>query len=295
MNQMYTVWYEDYREALLSELEHVFHQPFRSYSLLSGGKYIRSHLFFSANQTTEENIQTAFILELIHAASLIHDDIVDESPLRRGSPTLFQQSGTSKTSAIGYYFLADLQDRLLKRDRHFYQLCFSVLQDMCVGQVLEIEQQKLQDATREDYLTRIGFKTASLFRLSCCWINQSFHEEEGEFGYRFGQVFQILDDIQDYCISEEKSGKPALQDCHTGVVTLPLLIARDMHQSKVDKVVLVKSIKMALDWLDPIHSQYPKRNACKDKLKLSLQELSSQICKHNGYNSNSPFLSQNEE
>jgi len=295
MNQMYTVLYEDYREALLSELERVFHQPFRSFSLLSGGKYIRSHLFFSANEITEENMQTAFILELIHAACLIHDDIVDESPLRRGSPTLFQQLGTSKTSAIGYYFLADLQDRLLKRDSHFYQLCFSVLQDMCIGQVLEIEQQKLQDATQEDYLERIGFKTASLFRLSCCWINQSFHEEEGKFGYRFGQVFQILDDIQDYCIPEEKSGKPALQDCHTGVVTLPLLIAREMHQSNVDKVVLIKSIQMALDWLDPIHSQYPKRNACKDKLKLSLQELSSKICKHNGYNNNSPFLSQNEE
>lgn len=295
MNRIYTTWYEDYREALLSELEHVFHHPFHSFSLLSGGKYIRSHLFFSANEVTEENIQTAFILELIHAASLIHDDVVDESPLRRGSPTLFQQLGTSKTSAIGYYFLADLQNRLLKRDSHFYQLCFSVLQDMCIGQVLEIEEQNLQESTRKDYLDRIGFKTASLFRLSCCWINQAFQKEEGEFGYRFGQVFQILDDIQDYCIPEEKSGKPTLQDCRTGVVTLPLLIAQEMHQPNVDKIALVKSIKTASDWLDPIHSQYPKRNACKDKLKLSLQELSLQIDKHNDYNNNSPFLSQNEE
>ena len=289
MNEMYSEWYQNYREDLLSELEQVFHQPLRSFSLLTGGKYIRSRLFFSANDTTENNIQTAFILELIHAASLIHDDIVDESSLRRGSSTLFAHFGPAKTSALGYYFLAELQNKLLKKNDDFYRLSFSVLQDMCFGQILEIDQQNLHNITQDNYFKRIGLKTASLFRLSCCWINNTIQEEEGDFGYRFGQVFQLLDDIQDYFLPAEKSGKPAFQDNLTGVVTLPVFIAQTLHQENINEFVLLKSVEIALKWLDPIKSRHPKRNACKEQLKLSLQEISSQIGKRNDYNNKSPF------
>lgn len=294
MNQAFILLFENYRDELIQNTELFFNHPLDGYSLLSGGKYIRSSLFFSANDQTEENIRIAFLLELIHAASLIHDDIIDESSLRRGKSTLFHELGTAKSSALGYYFLSELQKELLKQDPRFYRICFSVLEDMCLGQILEIARAGSLNFSIKQYLDTIGLKTASLFRLSCGWIDSSYYESEANFGYLFGQVFQIADDIQDFCLPEERTGKPIRQDQTVGVITLPTLLAKLHHKESVNKAILRESIQYGINILDKAQSQFPKRNKWKEQLKLTLQEVSSQLDKHNDCSNNSPSSSQNE-
>ena len=295
MNQSFQDFYAIFRIKLLHQMETFFHHPLTPYSILSGGKQLRSLLFFSANEQTEENIRTAFLIELVHAASLVHDDIVDESPLRRGKSTLFQDLGVPKTASIGYFLLAYLQQQLLTQSHLFYQECFHTLESMCRGQIQELHWACSDDYSIPGYLETIGLKTASLFRLTSGWINSGFNLEEAQFGYTFGEVFQIIDDIRDFCLHETITGKPYQQDAIQKVMTLPVFFSKLKTRQSVDQLSLNKACEFGKQRLIDAKSCFPERNRLKNQLLLSLKELSCQIDTNTGCNNTLPSWSQNEE
>jgi heptaprenyl diphosphate synthase len=191
---------------------------------------ITSHL--GASQDRENVLRIASMLEMIHLASLVHDDIIDSAKTRRGIPTMYAQLGAKQAVLAGDYLLAramslvggkegDLEARVVSNA--FSRLCESELeQDAALGDFFISEQ---------TYLRRIAGKTASLFALSCyagASINKAAPADQARvhrIGYAMGMAFQIQDDMLDYEGDEIHLGKQVGRDLSCGVPTLPLLKA----------------------------------------------------------------------
>ncbi|HZJ88451.1 MAG TPA: polyprenyl synthetase family protein [Sphaerochaeta sp.] len=187
-------------------------------------------------EVTEQVIEAAAIVELIHLASLVHDDIIDEAPKRRGVPTLYARVGAKQAVLAGDYLLAkalalvsavEALDPLLI-SRSLSRLLESELeQDASVGQWHISEQ---------TYLRRIGGKTASLFGLAA-YTGAVVSEQDRaianrvhRIGYRLGIAFQIQDDLLDYTGNSDCLGKATAVDLRSGIPTLPLIYALQEEQ-----------------------------------------------------------------
>ncbi len=207
----------------------------------AGGKYLRPAFFFlfaelgdPKKQNEEELIKVASSIELLHMATLIHDDIIDDSPLRRG--TLTVQAHYGKDIAV---YTGDL----------LFTLFFEVLIDVMNGSPFmatnaqamkglllgELDQMNLRynvDQTIDDYLLSVNGKTAELFWLACLEgahfgkTSPQIEALAGEIGRNIGIAFQAYDDILDYTADEAILQKPVLEDLTQGVYTIPLLLAK---------------------------------------------------------------------
>ena len=202
----------------------------------AGGKRLRpllARLSATYGQRTEFDIVPLMtMLELMHTASLIHDDIVDGASLRRGVPTINSQEGTLAALRSGDYLLSRAMERLkIYRGTGINELLSDVAQEMCLG---EFEQRaglyQLSGLTEEDYCRRVQRKTALLLSASCRTGaiagggSESVCNTLADFGLKLGLAFQLQDDLLD-CKPDAVTGKPRMQDLRSGVVTLPLLLA----------------------------------------------------------------------
>lgn len=216
---------------------HGFVKPLLAGYIHSGGKMLRPALvLIAARMGTEEHqpeaLRIASVLELVHIASMVHDDIIDHAKTRRGIPTLYAQAGAKQAVLAGDYLLSralslisektgDLEPKAVSQA--FSRLCES-----------EIEQDAGQGnlyISERTYFKRIAGKTASLFALSCyagAAVGQAPKQQQWRLhriGYALGMAFQIQDDILDYNGNEEKLGKQPAKDLASGIPTLPLLKA----------------------------------------------------------------------
>jgi geranylgeranyl pyrophosphate synthase len=177
-------------------------------------------------------------VELLHTASLVHDDVVDESDTRRGSATLFTRVGNALAVLVGdYLFSKAAQACVATGDLRVVQLFAKTLGDMAQGQVLDANAQATgqtwRTMTRERYFRTITGKTASLFVLACegTAILAGFNERQIEamrtYGERLGLAFQVVDDVLDFTSTEEALGKPVGGDLRQGTITLPVILMRE--------------------------------------------------------------------
>lgn len=177
------------------------------------------------------------LAEYIHMASLIHDDIIDDSPLRRGQPTI--QSAFGKKSAVfaGDLILGQVLRVLLREGlNHSGELLAGTVQDMCCGEIRQAACRFRTDVTREMYYQNIYGKTASMF-VSVCKIGAS---ESGcgaeliaamaDIGLHLGYLFQIRDDLLDFSSRAEQDGKQSGMDFAEGIFTLPVLYGLQTEQ-----------------------------------------------------------------
>jgi octaprenyl-diphosphate synthase len=180
----------------------------------------------------EECIASAVVVELVHMATLIHDDTVDKSLTRRGKPTVHSRWNEEVSIIMGDYvyskafkILADLKMfgamEILARSTH----------NMTIGEMAQIEKKWDFEATEDDYITVIENKTASLIAAACEIGAMVAGSHEGEahicssFGRQVGLAFQIMDDILDFTGDERVLGKPRGSDVRGGDITLPLIAA----------------------------------------------------------------------
>jgi heptaprenyl diphosphate synthase len=216
-----------------------------SYLASSKGQGVRAELLLLCASNDEGFVacfapQVATAIELVHMATLLHDDVIDDAPLRRGQPSVQSKFGKKEAVLVGDYLLclalnlvANLKLENEDRER-FNQMLpnFSqALASVCTG---EFEQHRQLNNVRLDlfgYLKIIRGKTAALFYLSAYMGSLLAKDEDkialalGRFGRQVGLVFQILDDCKDYAMSEQKVGKPVASDLINGVITLPLIMA----------------------------------------------------------------------
>ena len=210
-----------------------------SYLILSGGKRLRPlltactfHLINRKKDNSKNYIGLAAAVEFIHAATLLHDDVIDESKKRRGSLSANEVWG-NKTSVLVGDFLFSRAFQLMTKYGNLEIL--KILSDTSVviseGEVLELINDKDLTINEDIYFKVINGKTASLFSAACqvggISANGSLKEIEAiqSFGTNFGMAFQLIDDAIDYSSSDEKLGKNIGDDFKEGKITLPIILA----------------------------------------------------------------------
>ena len=231
-------------------------QKIASYLVLSGGKRIRPLLASCSFQMCKTNIKNekkhiglAAAVEFIHAATLLHDDVIDESKKRRGFLTANEIWG-NKTSVLVGDFLFSRAFQLMSKEGS--QEILKLLSDTSVviseGEVLELSNDKNLTINEDIYLEIIHGKTASLFSAACqvgAMSAESPHEKVEalkSFGTNFGISFQLIDDAIDYTSTSKKLGKNIGDDFKEGKITLPLILAY-LRSNSQEKLFWKKTIQ----------------------------------------------------
>ena len=205
------------------------------YLLAGGGKRIRPLLLLLAaralNFQGESRIRMGAVVEMLHTATLVHDDIIDTADTRRGRPSANTTWGNSKCVLAGdWLYMQSFQIALDERNFHLLDLLISLTQQMVEGELLQI--QKLGHLINEqEYLDLIDRKTASLFRVSMqlgaalAGSDENVERLFGEYGHNLGMAFQVIDDVLDLTAEESVLGKPAASDLREGKATLAVIHA----------------------------------------------------------------------
>lgn len=227
-------------DRIESSLNHVIqadHPVLRNAStelLQAGGKRIRPVFVLLAGQLGDfqaDKINKAAVsLELIHMATLVHDDVIDEAELRRGKPTIKHTYGNRVAMYTGDYILARALEEISSIENpHVHRALSKALVEVVFGEIEQIEDKFNWDQTLRDYLRRIKRKTALLIATSCqlgsILSNLSNRQVKAmyQYGYYIGMSYQIIDDILDFTASSRQLGKPAGNDLLQGNITLPVL------------------------------------------------------------------------
>lgn len=219
------------------------------HTLQAGGKRIRPIFVLLAAKFGRYEIEViknvAVALELIHMASLVHDDVIDDAQLRRGKPTIKSKWGNRVAMYTGDYIFAlslELMTYIEKPDVH--KILANTIVEVCIGEIQQIKDKYRFNQNFRDYLRRIKRKTALLIATSCqigaiaADAPESIHKKLFRFGYYVGMSYQIIDDILDFTSTENALGKPAGGDLLQGNITAPVLYAmeNDKIRSEVEKV-----------------------------------------------------------
>jgi geranylgeranyl pyrophosphate synthase len=210
---------------------------------LKNGKKLRSKLLIlSGNiKNKKKRIDICTLIELLHVASLVHDDIIDENSLRRGAPTINSLINEKYAVSVGYAFFSHIFMELLTKDEQILLSFFETMKEMCIGEILEIKSTFNRSRNIKNYIKVISLKTGSLFALSCSINEKNNNENLKSFGKNFGIAFQILDDISDITEDENKLGKETFKDLRSGVYTLPVIYYLS-NRDEVNKLFSEESI-----------------------------------------------------
>ncbi|MBC7344347.1 MAG: polyprenyl synthetase family protein [Clostridia bacterium] len=202
---------------------------------LSGGKRLRPALvFLSAGfgpYDPEQVIDVAASLELIHLASLIHDDLIDGASFRRSKPALHKAFGNLPAVLAGDYLFAAAFSLLSRAKKSVISTVTSAIQSVCEG---EITEQRKRCASEAEYYHLISKKTGALMAAACesggllCGISKPKLQRLKLFGLHLGRAFQMVDDILDLTGENSALGKPVLRDLAQEIVTLPILYFMDI-------------------------------------------------------------------
>ncbi len=205
------------------------------YALGNGGKRIRPALVLLAAKFHRYDLKSlipvATAVEVFHNATLVHDDFVDKSPLRRGKPSVVSVSGSSVALLLGDYLFAGSADLVASAgNRRVTQLFAQTIMKICSGQLKELTSAYNWQRSQQDYFAEIDSKTATLFSTAAeagAILSEATKDAEEalrNYGRELGMAFQVIDDILDYIGDEKKLGKPAGSDLLQGTVTLPAIL-----------------------------------------------------------------------
>src|SRR5512146_1144630 len=210
--------------------------------LSSPGKKLRTAMTLLSGRLIdyrfEKLLPLSVALEMVHLATLVHDDIIDESDTRRGIPTVNAQYGDKIAILLGDYLFAKTAGLVAEvEDFRIDHLFSETVARICEGTIIELLATHQLDLSIETYLERIGRKTACLMAACTKGGATVSGGTDGQialmeqYGHNLGMAFQIVDDVLDYTGTEEVIGKPAGNDLRQGLVTLPLIYALQTQQN----------------------------------------------------------------
>lgn len=206
------------------------------YLLGGGGKRLRPALLLLsagyAGYRGDSAIRLGAVVELIHSATLIHDDVIDGANTRRGRPSANSRWGNHRSVLAGdWLYMQSFQMALAERNFKILDVLIELTQNMVEGELLQLTKLGRMDLTEQDAVELAARKTACLFagcaRLGGVLGNVGDAGEQAmaDYGHYAGLAFQLVDDLLDFTASPEKLGKPVLSDLKEGKVTLPLIYA----------------------------------------------------------------------
>jgi heptaprenyl diphosphate synthase len=211
----------------------------------AGGKRLRPGLVLLCGHLGSYDLgvlrRAAMAVEFTHAATLIHDDVIDGSDLRRGRATVVAEHGPGTAIVVGdYYFAKAYEEASRTGSAEVVDLLAGAVQSVCLGELMQQADRYRYRPGEEHYLQRIRHKTADLLAVSCrigavlAGLPSSDARRLTRFGEMLGTAFQIVDDVLDYAGTEAQLGKPIGQDLLEGNATLPLLLAFKMPEVEAE-------------------------------------------------------------
>lgn len=247
--------------------------------LSTGGKRIRPSLILLIGDMLEADVQNTIILgasiELLHTATLVHDDLIDGALLRRGAPTLNSKWSPAATILTGDFMFSCAAHLISKTDSiEIVEIFSKTLTTIVNGEINQLFTSKC-NVNRSDYEQRIYAKTASLFETSAITAAilsggaRQVREALQQYGYNLGMAFQIVDDVLDYSGSEASIGKPVGGDLRQGLITAPVLFYLSAHPEDPDFSSFQKG--KCVDDEDRLQTIIQKI-AASDAIQLSLDE-----------------------
>jgi len=243
--------------VLVNQLSH--------YIVNSGGKRLRPLLAVLSARALdyrgEQHYLLAAIIEFIHTATLLHDDVVDESELRRGNKTANALFGNAASVLVGDFLYSRSFEMMVDMgDVRVMEILAGTTNVIAEGEVMQLMNVHDAEITELDYLEVIHCKTARLFEaatqlgalLSACTAQQE--QAMAAYGRHLGTAFQLIDDVMDYCSDKEIMGKNVGDDLAEGKPTLPLLYA--MRQGTQEQALLIRQAieQGGYDLIDPVQA-----------------------------------------
>ncbi|MFS0635633.1 heptaprenyl diphosphate synthase component II [Mesobacillus foraminis] len=280
------------------------------HTLRAGGKRIRPVFVLLGGKFGDYDINViknaAVPLELIHMASLVHDDVIDDAELRRGQPTIKAKWDNRIAMYTGDYIFARALELVTEiKNPLAHQILSKTIVELSVGEIEQIKDKYNFNQNLRDYFRRIKRKTALLIAASCqlgavaSGVEEKVHKNLFRFGYYVGMSYQITDDILDFTGTEKELGKPAGGDLLQGNITLPVLYAmedkelrmeiqsvhEDMPRPQIDRIIsqilqsgaIEKSILVSDHYLDKalaVLEELPQNRA-----KRTLRDIAKYIGK----------------
>ena len=245
------IFQDEFENALKSEVRLI--NSISKYMIRNKGKNIRPILtILSARlcgEPTLNSYKSAAMMELLHVATLMHDDVVDEATLRRGKPSVNRVWKNKLSVLMGDFILSKaLINMIGLKDFEALEQISSTAEKLSAGEILQIEKSITRSMTEDVYFEMIGQKTASLIATSCELgaITTTKREDDRlatySFGQNLGMAFQIKDDLFDLLGSESDTGKNGGGDVKQNMITLPLIFAK-ANMSRLDYRQLKKLLK----------------------------------------------------
>lgn len=238
---------DELAKSSLSEVELV--SAAAGYVLQNGGKRIRPALLLLTARAlgfpAAAAAPFAAAIEMIHAASLMHDDVLDNASLRRGKSSANAKWGNQISILVGDFLWCRASQIVIKGgNAKILSVITNAVEKTTEGEILEIVRSSDFNIAQDDYLKVIKLKTAVLFACACrvgailAQAPSTFEDAAHEFGMNLGMAFQLADDVLDYTSDEEKFGKKVGTDLCGGKLTLPLIVA--LKNCRADEAQLIK-------------------------------------------------------
>src|SRR5262249_44375098 len=191
-------------------------------------------------------IHLGAVVEIIHAATLVHDDVIDAAETRRGRPSTNAQWGNHTSVLAGdWLYMQAFQVAVRERNFRVLDILIGLTQMMVEGELLQLERIGRIDVSEADYMELVHRKTAGLFsacaRLGALVVGADSNNEDklGDYAWNLGMAFQLIDDVLDFTALEQTLGKPAGGDLRAGKITLPLIYALERATADGRRLVAI--------------------------------------------------------
>ncbi|WOL14507.1 hypothetical protein Cni_G23287 [Canna indica] len=260
----------------------------------AGGKRLRPAIVFLVSRATVQIVgikeltvqhqRLAEIIEMIHTASLIHDDVIDDSGMRRGRETVHQTYGTRVAVLAGDFMFAQSSWYLANLENlEVIKLISQVIKDFATGEIQQALNLFNCDLSLEEYLLKSYYKTASLIAASSksaaifSGVDPSICEQMFEYGKNLGLSFQVVDDILDFTQSTEQLGKPAGSDLSKGNLTAPVIFALE-KEPKLREIISSEfseagSLDKAIELICQCGGLTRAQELAKQKAEMAIENL----------------------
>lgn len=238
---------------------------------LATGKMLRSKLILKIAGVSEESIRLCAVVEMIHAASLLHDDVIDEADTRRGAPSVNALYDNKTSIMFGDILYSKAFTELSLMDREIAHTVANAVTLLSIGEMLDVDLTETFNSSYDKYNDMIYKKTASLIEASAkaaAILSGKDADKYSLYGKNLGLAFQMIDDILDITQDSETLGKPAMLDFVEGKVTIPYLL---LHERLEDKTKLESLYKKELsqDESSWIKEEMNNTKALEDSIKLA--------------------------
>lgn len=261
--------------VLINQLSH--------YIISSGGKRLRPLLALlvarACGYQGDKHIQVAAIIEFIHTSTLLHDDVVDESDMRRGKETANNVWGNQAAVLVGDFLYSRSFEMMVDvGSMRVMEILAQTTNTIAEGEVLQLLNCHDPDTTEARYMEVIHSKTAKLFEAACqlgavlAGLDQSVEQAMAAYGMHLGTAFQLIDDVLDYTADAEEMGKNVGDDLAEGKPTLPLIIAIQRSNADIATILRLAIEQGGLEQIDTIMHAIQQTEAIAYTMDLAKRE-----------------------